>query len=186
VESGYASVIKNALQEFNASIADQSLTGFEHFNRVVRRYRLRGDYRRDFVLEVAPLLCDRAEFLRLREVENFDNYSGLAEAGDRRLLSLGLAFAAAEGHVEQAADILYRMVHIPTGWPKTECIRYAIEHIHHLSQQGEADELAVEKVRYSFLAFIDAFKGDWFSRLHDVHLIRCMAGLLADASLFTS
>ncbi|PKM43080.1 MAG: hypothetical protein CVV05_16170 [Gammaproteobacteria bacterium HGW-Gammaproteobacteria-1] len=157
-----------------------------HVKAVLRDMRLKGEVRDEFMRSAVPLLCRSNEFPALRELVDFNRLSGLEHADELWKMSLALPSLVADGHIERAAALCYRLSkHLSGGWLNTECLRFASAQVQAQSKEGEIDQALAEKFRYAVIAVIDGFNGGWFSRLHDVELVDTVLTLLADLALYT-
>lgn len=149
---------------------------------------LRGEHRHRYILSVIPLLCRHNEFLRLRLLMDFVPLFHLDHSNNVWDLSLSLAPLVANKQIGRASDLLYRLakqLDSDNGWLNTECVRFAVTYAQKLEAEGDIDLTIAEKFRYAFISFLDGFKGNWFSRLHDKELILAMAAILADLERYT-
>jgi hypothetical protein len=174
-------VLWKALRLLNARLISSSADVFTQVKAVHDELRLSGEAKQRYFMSVIPLLCRHGEFLHLRQLVDFNGFSCLDQSKNAWEMSLALAPITANGHIAQAADLLYRMPkQLKSGWLNTECIRFAVGHVQKLEADGEIDFPLAEKFRYAFIGLLDAFGGEWFSRLHDQELIDAMVSLLVD------
>ncbi|WP_051299790.1 glycosyltransferase family 2 protein [Methylobacter luteus] len=147
---------------------------------------LRGEYRHRYILSVIPLLCRQNEFFQLRLLADFASLFHLDHSNNVWEMSLSIAPLVADRHVGRSSDLLYRLAkQLDSGWLNTECVRFAVTYVQKLEAEGDIDLITAEKFRYAFIALLDGFKGNWFSRLHDRELILAMTALLADLERYT-
>jgi len=185
-EDPHALIFWKALKRLNNRLIDRNEEAvFEQVKKV--HDELRGEYNRNFVLSVIPLLCRHNEFLQLRMLVDFASLYHLDHSNNIWEMSLSLAPLAADKHVGRASDLLYRLAkQLDNGWLNTECIHFAIIYIQKLEADGDIELVTAEKFRYAFASFLDSFKDKWFSRLHDRELILAMVALVTDLERYTN
>lgn len=159
------------LRELNASLAqaetadevwEASLAVAESLSRQVRAA---------FFDSISPTLCRWNLYDRLREREDvdFDRWRDWEDAGDPWKLTLALPAWLAARRLDKASEILERLTrHLDgNGWINTECLHYVARQAMALSLKGKIGREEIESFICSYLGVLDAFKGDWHSRLYD-------------------
>jgi glycosyltransferase involved in cell wall biosynthesis len=174
-----------ALRILNKRLLDGAEDVFAEVKSVHDELHLTGSGKQRYIASVIPLLCRHNGFLELRKLVDFSTL--YRDYGNNTWeMSLTLGPLVADGHLSQAQDLLYRIVNqAGDGWLNTECIRFAVEHVQLLELKGDIEPAVAERFRYAFLALLDGFRHEWFSRIHDLELIEAMIRLLADVESFT-
>ncbi len=136
------------------------------------------DAQRHFWFGLVPTLCGTDELPLLAGVVPLSSWFHHAESNDAWALSSAVALLAAGGEARRATDALYRLAKSLNGWINASCLGFALRHMERAEAAGRVPEGETERFRYAFMALLDAFKGEWFSRLHDRHFVSCMVLLL--------
>ncbi len=175
-----------ALRTLNSRLREHEGTVFEEIRTVIDELRLQGEAREGFLRSVTPLLCAKGEFLRLRELSDFKHLQNLEKSDELWQMSIALPAIMVDKDIPRVTSLLYKMAkNLDSGWLSTECIYFSVKAL----QQMEADvEIKIEMgqtFRYALIELITAFKGDWFSRLHDRYLIDSILLLLIDFDRYT-
>ncbi len=170
-----------AQRELNDLIAADGRVTLDTLRRVLTATGLRGHSRQQFLLAAVPSLCESGELPFLRELLDFSSHYGMEHADNAWKLSIALALLAADGHVERASGVLYKLAEQRSGWLCTECVVFAARQVIGGAAGGEAKAQDVDNFIYGLIALIDGFRGEWFSRLHDRSLIDAMLAVLADS-----
>jgi hypothetical protein len=141
---------------------------------VEAEHGLAGQAREHFWFGLVPVLCATNELPLLDRAVPLSTWFHHEGKADAWALSSAIALLAAAGEARRATDALYKLAGTMQGWINTACIGFALRHLEGLAAEGALAEAELERFRYAFLALLDAFKGDWFSRLHDRHLLEAM------------
>ncbi|MGG5811814.1 glycosyltransferase family 2 protein [Falsiroseomonas sp. CW058] len=172
-----------ALRDLNRRIARDGEPVFDLARGVARDWALAGDRTAHFWFAIVPNLCATDELAKLRDVMPLSTWFRHEGANEAWALSSAVALLAAEGEVKRATDALYRLAASPQGWINTACIGFAARQVERMAAQRQLPDNEAERFRYAVLALLDAFKGEWFSRLHDRHLMEAMVLLLGRRKL---
>ncbi|MCP8688670.1 glycosyltransferase family 2 protein [Marinobacterium sedimentorum] len=179
-------VLWKAQRDLNARLVGNGITVFEHVQRTMLELRLTGAVKEQFIKSVIPLLCRHGQLWPLRQEVRFSEFHKLAQSSNIWEKSLALGPLVADGLIVQASDAMWRIAkHLDEGWLNTECVHFAVVHTQQLEIQGDVEHSDAERLRYAYIGLLDGFKGDWFSRLHDLMLIDAMVALLSDLSGMT-
>jgi len=172
-------ILWKALRDLNGRLSDTDYSAFEHIQATIKTLRLCGAVKGSFIKSVIPLLCSRGQLLQLRQLVNFSTFYKLDDVGNSWEISLLVALLVADGEVDRAAEALWKInKQLEPGWLNTECVYYAITHTIYLEANGEIEQDSAMHLYYAFIGLLDAFNGEWFSRLHDQLLIKTMVVLL--------
>lgn len=178
----YATLLHwQALRALNARLHDgmPAATAFDAIAATLDEQDLPAEIRQSFLGSIIPFLCRHDIFHRLRELDAALNWERLADGEDAWPLSTALPALAFDGKVGLATETLGKLAkHLGRGWINTECIHYAVRAVNRQLRAGTLDAPSAEKFAYAVLALLEAFRGEWFSRLHDLELIRASVALL--------
>lgn len=174
-----------ALRDVNRRMArdDQKLFGLA--SNVARDWGLTGERLGYFWFALVPNLAATDELPRLDEALPFATWFHHEGSSEAWALSSVVALLAAAGEAKRAGDALYRLASHTTGWINTGCIGFALREMERRAARRLLPEGEAERFRYAFLGLLDAFKGEWFSRLHDRHLMEGMVTLLGRKRLMS-
>lgn len=167
-----------ALRAVNARLADEGDPIFYHARLVEASHQLEGEAREHFWFGLVPTLCATNELPLLERAVPLSTWFHHEERADAWALSSAIPLLAAAGEVRRATDALYKLAGSMQGWINTACIGFALRHLERQAAEGLLAEAELERFRYAFLALLDAFKGEWFSRLHDRHLVETLVLLM--------
>jgi hypothetical protein len=160
--------------------AGQSL--IEIVSSVLSRQRLSGEAYTWFSSLITQLACERGDFHALLPLLDPDFLKGASDAEAPEHQALALPVLLARGNLAEAVNMLRNLVRKQQqGWLHTGCIRYALAESRRMLSAGLADASDVNALREVFIDFVDATNGDWFTRHHDMHIMRAMADELAIA-----
>lgn len=127
-----------------------------------------------FCDSLVPTLCRLNLYERLLEFDDvdFDRWRAWESASDAWFLTIAVPAWLAAKRVDKAADILWRLTqHLDRNWLNTECLAYASREVMRRFLAGQIDHGLADKFIYAYLGVLDAFKGDWHSRLYDHQLV---------------
>ncbi|MEO5377116.1 MAG: glycosyltransferase family 2 protein [Magnetococcus sp. DMHC-6] len=183
-------LVWKSLWALNSRIIDKSQSVFDHVVSVIQEMRLQGDTKDWFLITIVPLLCQTESFLRLRELTNFVALQRLCQEQNVCDLSLKTAFLVADGQINTAADLIYRIAEIigtkkDMSWLCTSSLNFSLKIVQRMDASGELEFKLAEKFRYALIYMLDAYKGDWFSRLHDTHFIQLLLNMLSAYDQYT-
>jgi hypothetical protein len=168
-----------ALAAVNERLGEAEGPIFPQLQAVAEEWGLIPERDLDFFLTLIPALCWQDELPRLRTLFSLRAFHHLEEVEEAWALSIAVAVLACEGQVGRAAKVLYRLApHMQRGWPNTSCIAFAARHVAGMAALGLAPQAELRDFRYALLGLFDGLAGDWFSRLHDAHMLRTMVELL--------
>jgi len=174
-QSPVQALLERALRVLNARLVGSADSVLSHVRVVLQEERLIGEARDRFLMAIVPLLCKSGEFPALSEFMSLSRLIQLEEASGLWEMSLALPALARAADVQRASGVLLNMSkRLDHGWLNTECVRYVIEETLRLEAEGLVEPNQAEELRHSFVALLDGFKGEWFSRLHDLELVEAM------------
>jgi len=169
----------DALRELNSRLIASPGSVFVHVKAVHDHLELRGKVSRSYIASVTPLLCHHDEFMALHEWQDLSFLYKFGKNRNAWKLSLALPTLIADGKVELATELVIELTRKSSeGWLNTECIRFALEQVLQIESTNHINVKASVQFQRAFLNLLDAFKGDWFSRLHDLELIKATVVLL--------
>jgi hypothetical protein len=169
-----------ALRALNARLTGTMQPMMADVRAVIREYGLEGELRESFLLAALPLLCKTGEFPELRDLLDFSRLKRFDSSYDLWEMSLTPPAHVLDGDVQRATEILWRMSrHLHKGWLNTECVRFTLEHTLRLEAEGKIEPAVAEGLRWAVIGLLDAFGGEWFSRLHDHELVEALVSMLA-------
>ena len=176
-----------ALRTLNERLSDDENSGkFDVVKAVMHDLRLSGEVKERFVLSVTPLLCTSGEFFRLHELTELSHLQKLHTSDDLWEMTLSIPALITDRRIRRASEVLYSAAKaLDKGWLNTECIHYSMQLLLDMEVDGKIETNEAEQFRYAFVGLLDAFNGEWFSRLHDLKLIDTMLFLLANIDRFT-
>jgi hypothetical protein len=178
-EDGLRVAVWRALRALAARLdAQEDAPLFEAARAVAAERALQGEARQHFWFALVPNLAASDELPRLEEEVPLATWFHHEAEPNAWVLSSAVAILAASGRSVRATEALYRLAGATDGWINTVCIGFALRQVDRLAAQGQASATEVERFQYAFLGLLDAFKGDWFSRLHDRHFVEGMVRLL--------
>lgn len=178
-----ALILEKALQDFNDALGDRRDSVFRLFKKTKQRHGLQDALAESFLFAAIPLLCASGEFDRVHELREADAIERLADAPDAWSRSAALAYFVSLGRVAAATGLLQHIADDVSDWFNSECLLYAIETIHDRHIAAEIEQKEANDFRYAFINFLNRFKGEWFTRLHDLNLIKCMTKTLNGLNL---
>lgn len=152
---------------------------------VISRWPLTEAQKYSFFISIIPLLCSHDELEQLRGLVPLSTFIGLADTKDNWSLSLAVPIFVAEGQVDRAADLIYEICKIQGGWLNTDCIAAAVRQVERMVQSQTLEDQQAEKFRYAFIALLASLETEWFSRLHDRHLVEAALTLVRHCSGYT-
>jgi glycosyltransferase involved in cell wall biosynthesis len=167
-----------ALRDLNRRMHRDDEPIFDLARSVVRDWGLAGDRTGHFWFAIVPNLCATDELPALRDVLPLSDWFHHENGKEAWALSTVVALLVADGQVGRGTDALYRLCQHAGGWINTACIGFAARQVERLAAQRQLAEGEAERFRYAVLELLDTFKGEWFSRLHDRHLMEAMVLLL--------
>ncbi|MCG5500806.1 glycosyltransferase family 2 protein [Ectothiorhodospira lacustris] len=128
-----------------------------------------------FYDSITPSLCrlDRLDRLLTREDCDPERWLGWEHGTDAWSLSIALAAWSARRRFDKSTEILWRLPsHLHQGWINTECLDYAARHAMQGFITGRLTHAKIDKFIYAYLGMLNAFHGDWYSRLYDEALLQ--------------
>lgn len=160
---------RNALEEFNRKLPlfqgreDELLASLCNDSRLNRERQI-------YIVEsLAHYFMAIGRFEAIRYRLPSAHIQEMANTGSAWGTSLSIPFLVAEGHIEQATSTLERLRSF-SDWIETASIETACklvsEGIHRLFRRDEC-----ERFCYALIALLDHLRTDYWSRLHDKHLI---------------
>lgn len=175
-------ILWNAMRRLNTKLqSSTSEKSFVLIEQILSESQLKGDARDWFLQLAIQLTCENGEFHKLLNLLNIETYRQLAASELPQHISICLPVFIGRGHYLEAIKLLERLrCNLFHGWFHSYCIRYSVDEMQRLESEGLIDINIAEKFRYEFLKLLDAFEGEWFSRLHDKQLVYSMIRLLQD------
>jgi len=168
------------LRMLNTRLTDTSGPILPHVKAVLEAQRMLGQVRENFLFSAVPALCRSGEFVSLRELLDFSRLIQFEGSYDVWELSLAIPALVVSGDIHRATEVLWRVPkHFGRGWLNTECVRFALEETLRIEAEGAIDPDTAKQLCYAVVGLLDAFKGEWFSRLHDQELVDTVISLLA-------
>lgn len=172
--------IWNALRVLNSRLLTSSEPEFTHVREVHEQLRLDGKTSRGYIVSVVPFLCRHNQFKALIEWRDLSFLCKPGKQRNARKLSLMLPLLVTEAHYEQAGQVLAELAtKANKGWLNTECVRFAVEQFQRNDSVNEVEPGVTVQFHIAFIKLLDAFNGDWFSRLHDIELINAAIAILS-------
>jgi hypothetical protein len=171
-----------ALRELNKRLGEAPAPQevFKAVTDVMEEWGVRGEVRDSYLDSVIPTLCKYNVYARLRDVADIQRWHRYDHATDAWNLTLALPALMVSGHLDRATNLLWKLAkNIKSGWINTECIHFAVRELHRRERADEVDFKAAERFRYAVIGVLDAFRNEWFSRLHDLELVRAAVALLS-------
>ncbi len=147
---------------------------------VMNELELDGDIKLRYLDSVIPTLCRHNIFHSMRELTDFAHWHHSAETAETCWsISITLPALIVDRKIPMIISILWRLsTHLNLGWINTECIHFTVKEFNRQFLAGLVEAEQAEKFTYAVIGVLDAFKGNWFSRLHDRELVQAAAGLL--------
>jgi hypothetical protein len=181
-------ILWDAMRRLNERLLKSNRRGsvYPDILAVFKRERFTEEARRWFLNLAVQLTCETDEFEQLRALIDLRRFRELASSDRPEHVSLALPALVSDAYYDEACNALRKLRRYPTeSWIHTVCIRYSVEQLSERAADGVADQGWVEKFGWELFALLDAFHGDWFSRLHDRELIRAIVALFDHADSYT-
>jgi hypothetical protein len=127
-----------------------------------------------FYDSIIPSLCRLNLIDRLLTLDDVSPQRWLdrAESDDAWSLTIAAAVLAAKRRFDRVVALLWRLTqHLHKGWINTECLAYAAARAVDAFLMGRLSLAEIDKFIYAYLGVLDAFHGDWHSRLYDEALL---------------
>ncbi len=177
----------SAMHELNVSLGkNPNEKRYDAIRRALSSAGLRGPARERYLNLAVQITCKSGEFLQLHRSLDLSSLYTYEASSDKYRLSILLPVLAAEKHIVRATAALGRLAAQSDGtWLNTECIHFSLKHVQRLEAEGEIELDEAEKFRFAFIWLLNAFKGEWFSRLHDLELLDAMIAMLADLERYS-
>ncbi|QEQ95868.1 glycosyltransferase family 2 protein [Neptunomonas concharum] len=158
----------------------------EEIEIIIKNKKLVGDVKSNFIKSIIPLLAKEQSLHSLNRVHDLKTYYSLAQSDNAWEITIAIAVLIAEKQTNRAIEAMWKLSKMTSaGWLNTECLWFAITQINQLEIEGQATQEQSQRMRYAFLAVLEDFKGEWFSRLHDKMLHKAMIALLQHLPLMT-
>ena len=165
---------------------------FALIKTIINELKLVGDVQDQFLFSIIPLLCKTDEFIRLRELIDFKCLKQQSDWSSLYDITISIPAILADGYVNWATAVVYKIaktfesVRFDTvGWLNTECIYFSVRLVQCMETDGKIEIEEAEKFRYAIIALLDAFNGQYFSRLHDQMLIDSLLLIVAGIDRYT-
>jgi hypothetical protein len=182
----HTQMLWKAQKALNQLLIKEPKAVYQKVVSVIKSQGLVGKAKQAFITSVIPLLAKHNELLKLKQITDFKAFYGLDHGSNAWEVSLALAPLVADQQIPRATDALYRLAKAPNnGWLNTECVYFAITHIQQLQKIDELEQVEAENFCYALMALLDGFEAEWFSRLHDLMLIKSMVAMLQNLYLMT-
>jgi glycosyltransferase involved in cell wall biosynthesis len=177
----------DALRDLNNRIVAEPSASILSLARSTHNHlHISGKVEKNFIKSISPLLCKHGEFSNLLAWTDVVFLKNLNKTRNAWELTIAISYLTEIGKVEQATDLMVELREkLNVGWLNTECIHYTIKKVQHYESSRILSAVTAERFRISFIQLLDAFKGEWASRLHDVELIKAMVSLLANHDCYT-
>lgn len=182
-------VLWEAMLKLNQRLLDENKPSavYLHIMDVLKKTKLTGAARRWYINLAVQLTCQSGEFDQLYERMGTTELITLTvEPETTEQYSLALPILVAARKIDRMSDFLFHLSkNVFSGWLHTYCIHFAMKMLLVAEAEGEVDVFAAERCRYGLIALLDGFKGEWFSRLHDLELIDSLIVLLSRLDHYT-
>ena len=176
-----------AQRDLNERLKSKPTEIYPHILASQHALKLSGSVLNMYWRSMIPLLCKYNEILKLYEQTTFSIFHKLEKSTNNWEVSLACAILTADMEIPRATNALKKIVlQIDSkSWINTECIYFTIKRVFDLESEMIINSNDAEQLRYAYLALLDAFEGEWFSRLHDLMLIEAMIILLENINTCT-
>lgn len=179
-------VLWTSLKNLNKELINHPGKVYESLNKLIVEKKLVGNVKKNLIQSAIPSLIKSNELFKLKQTIDFREFYALDHSDNAWMVSLSIAPLIADKQIGRATDALWRLAKMADdGWLNTECIYFAVQHVQNLREIGEVGYEEAEKLRYAVLAILDAFKGEWFSRLHDEMLQQAVILMLEKQHLMS-
>lgn len=176
----------NALRHFNALLLEDDTNSINYVTEIAQKRSLKDGYLHDFILSITPYFARRNELQNLRALVNFSEFYKYSYSQNNWYSSTSIAFLTADGKLKRATDTLWKITNnLKTGWLSTESLYFSVKFTFESHALTGIDRKEWEDFFYAFLALLDNFHGDWFSRLHDKMLQLCMVEMIRQRVLMS-
>lgn len=170
-----------AMRDLNAVLKGSGGEKFEAIRTVLKQHKLRGAAKQWYNNLAVQITSTSGEFARVRRSLDVAHLYPFETSSQPRLLSLLLPLLVTEGEILRAAETLRRLSkELARDWFHSECIAYSVREVQRLEREGSIATDAAEAFRDAVVGVLEAFEGEWFSRLHDRELVDAMAAIAAD------
>ena len=176
-----------AQRDLNERLKTEPSDIYPHIVASQKALKLSGKVLNAYWRSIIPLLCKNDELLKLREQTAFSIFYPLENSKNNWESSLACAALMADQEITRATTALWAVGQQlnPSDWLNTECINFSIKQCFLLEAEGKIKLKSAEEFRYAFLGLLDSFKGEWFSRLHDLQLIEAVVYCLDNIEVCT-
>ena len=138
-------------------------------NETAQQFGLDDSQELDLLEAFVANICRLGQFENIVELPSDGWIKKLAESGDANKVTIALPFLVARGKPDEAAAALRGLASLP-GWVNTECIFEASVHRSGVAQ-GLDDGIPY---LYALISYLDAVRGQYWSRLYDRNLARSL------------
>lgn len=177
----------DALNALNRHLLDVPDSVFLLVKTTHDELKLRGKVSRNYFSSITPFLCRHNEFMALHKWQDLSFLYKLGKNRNAFKLTLALPALLLDGKTDTATEFLTELSKTPmTDWLNTECVRFSVENVLLQATNKQISLTAAMQFQEAFLNLLDSFKGDWFSRLHDVELITATTALLTSLQHYPS
>ena len=162
------------------SLADSPNALFATVVDVMHELDLEGEVKERYLGSVIPTLCRHDILLRIRELTDLSHWHNCDEASDSCWgVTTALPALVVDQKIARATNALWKLTkHLNLGWINIECIHFSVKELNRQFLAGLIEADQTEKFVYAVLGILDAFRGEWFSRLHDRDLVQSAVALL--------
>lgn len=168
---------KQALSFVNDALLNHK--GEEHLllQKAIKQFALDSEQSKTLFCVWLPFFCRVKRFELLLPLINQEDFQAFAYTGDCWHVSLGLPVLIHNHKLEIVTSTIQRLaggeLH---GWLNTECIGYCIDYV--LRERHIFPLTQIEQFLYAYLTLLEKLSCDYWSRLHDEHLMRGLAHTL--------
>lgn len=161
------------------SVADSANTVYSVMIDVMQELSLEGEVKERYLGTLIPILCGNEQFPRLRELIDFGPWHKFEQIEHAAGISIAVAVLVVDRNVSLATKALLKLsTHLDKGWINFECLHFAVKELGRQFRLGQVEASQLERFAHAMVTLLDAFHGEWFSRLHDQELIQAVIALL--------
>lgn len=171
-------------RQFNRLVQADGSNAVDALQDTLRVSGLHGNDRAEFLLTLVPFFCGCGRFTDIASWLPVQQVRPLLDSSDNWRGSLLVPFLVHADDVAGACKALRRIaLDVNNGWIETGCLLEGARQMVASNQAGRTSPADSAAYVAEFLGVLDAFGGDYWSRLHDRNLIRSLVHLLSHAWL---
>lgn len=173
-------------RQFNRLVQADGSNALDALHQTLQVSGLHDCDRTEFLLTLLPFFCACDRFAEIEPWLPVQHVQPLLAAGDNWRSSLLVPLLIHAGDVEGACEALHKLaLDVSNGWIETGCLLDGTRQLVANAQSCSIDSARAGTYVTHFLGLLDAYGGDYWSRLHDRFLIRSLVQLLSHAWLFS-